>query len=185
MSNDLANLEALLNIAANLGEIVGIGAGIRLFIGSAVMLARKYGRAKQFAIGGLIVVSTGLALPGLVNILVSINVFLALVVAWATALSLVVFAWHTWWLPCTIATKADGKGHPVMFFFCLISGYLAPAWFICLYLATRDKTEESFAAASAVPPVLGQIFARITNRTGKQTLGCGQVHLATAEEELK
>ncbi len=72
--NNLANLEALLNIICNLGEMVG------LFIGAALVVAGTAGAiigGKQRWIGFLIigvgVVSFvgGLALPGIINWLVA------------------------------------------------------------------------------------------------------------------
>jgi hypothetical protein len=180
-SNALANIEALLNIAANLGEIIGITTGIKLLIGSAVVSARKLGRAKQWLFTALGILAVGLAAPGLTNILVDINLFLGLIVSWTVACFLVVFAWHVWWLPVTIA-KTDGQKHPIMFFFTLISGvgFFALGWFVCLFLACKERTDAAHAAGSAVPPVVTKLFNKITGRTGRETLGCGQDHLATA-----
>lgn len=72
--NNLANLEALLNIICNLGEMVG------LFIGAALIVAGTAGAiigGKQRWIGfliigvGLFAFVGGLALPGLINWLVA------------------------------------------------------------------------------------------------------------------
>jgi hypothetical protein len=119
--------------------------------------------------------------PGLTNLLVGVNILLALVTAWTFACVLVVFAWHVWWLPVTIA-KTDGKGHPILFFFTLISGFgfLALGWFVCLYLACKERTDAAFMVGSPVPSVVTKLFNKITGRTGRETLGCGQDHLATA-----
>ncbi len=72
--NNLANLEALLNIICNLGEMVG------LFIGAALVVAGTAGAiigGKQRWIGfliigvGVVAFVGGLALPGIINWLVA------------------------------------------------------------------------------------------------------------------
>lgn len=72
--NNLANLEALLNIICNLGEMVG------LFIGAALVVAGTAGAiigGKQRWIGfliigvGVVTFVGGLALPGIINWLVA------------------------------------------------------------------------------------------------------------------
>ncbi len=47
MSSELANQDDLLNMVANFGGVFGITNGIRLIVGSLVMKARKFGRAKE------------------------------------------------------------------------------------------------------------------------------------------
>ncbi len=71
--NNLANLEALLNILANVGEVVGIFAGSIIALwGMAGMKFRhlKVSRAAQITIGLLLIVG-GLILPGIINFLVA------------------------------------------------------------------------------------------------------------------
>lgn len=69
--NNLANVEALLNILVNLVEVVGILVGATLVImGMTGGTFRKLTPAVQIAIGVLFVIA-GLAVPGLINFLVA------------------------------------------------------------------------------------------------------------------
>jgi hypothetical protein len=70
--NNLANLEALLNIIANGGEILGLACGCKIFpCGIALLfLPERRFLGAILAFGGLVIGTGGLALPGIINWLV-------------------------------------------------------------------------------------------------------------------
>lgn len=180
------NVLAILNIGANLGEILALATAMKLIIGAAIVGMKGFGRGKQWLVLGLALMLVGLALPGIANLLVAVNVILAMFITWFFTSLLMIFFWHVWWLPVEIA-KTDGKGHGILWFFCLVSwfGGIPLIWWIVAYIACKTRTESAFAAGNAIPPVVTKLYQKITGRTGTQTLGCGVPHIAMAEDELR
>jgi hypothetical protein len=110
MSNDLANLEALINIGANLGEIAGLAGGIPVLLWSWMPRAGGIrGVSLKLAGLSLLTVVLGLATPGIVNLAVPINAVLGLVVSWALCLGTLGLVIYILMTPSRIAKRI---GHP-------------------------------------------------------------------------
>jgi hypothetical protein len=175
MSEDI--IVSIANIAANTGEIGGIFAGLRLIFGAIIIGATKVGRAKEWAITGLIVLVSGFALPGIVNWLGSMSMLSATIVGWLFAVPLLVFGFTTWWLPSVMCQqmKKDSMWVSVL---CLVSVFVAPAWFLALFLAVRGKGQEAQPYCPAVPDILTVLLRKAKESMSPKTttLGCGEPH---------
>lgn len=70
-SCSLANLEAILNICANAGELIGISIGIFLIFRTFLLWKKNRRKAIANFIVALVSTTSGIAAPGVVNWLVS------------------------------------------------------------------------------------------------------------------
>ncbi len=118
MPNDLKNIENLLNICANLDEILGIRYAMLLVLGALFLLKLKMWKTAgiYFALG-IASILFGLATPGVINWLVdsakdanvlpTASVVIAVVMS-ITSLAMLLAGFWLLYLPVKIA-KANGK----------------------------------------------------------------------------
>jgi hypothetical protein len=145
------NLEALINISANVTEITAIRYGLLFIIVSAllVFINRRGLAAKYFGLGILVGV-IGLAFPGLLNLLSSAGgqsngtgFLAALVLGLIVALPCVIVGfWLLYW-PVKVAKRAGEQNLGWIIGLSAFSLLLPFLWSISLYLAYRAESRNS------------------------------------------
>ena len=118
MTQDLSNIEKMLNICANLDEILGIRYALLLVLGALFLLKLKMWKTAGIYSGGAIAcLLFGLATPGVINWLVAsaadanvlptASIIIAVVMG-TLSLFMLLFGFYLLYLPVKIA-KQNGK----------------------------------------------------------------------------
>lgn len=109
MSETMSNLEALINIGANLAEIAGIASGANCLVWSWMPAAGHYGGYSLRMAGiALACVVGGLAAPGIANMAAAVNQVLGLV-SWPLAIAIIVGGFYNFMTPYRLAERLN---HP-------------------------------------------------------------------------
>lgn len=106
----LSNVEALLNIGANLSEILGIAGGMTgLLWGWMPAAGGLKGYSKRLTLFGLLILVVGLAVPGIINWLVAVNIGVAILAGLVLTLVCVGMGGYLYFAPFWLA---DATKHP-------------------------------------------------------------------------
>jgi len=147
----LSNIEAILNICANLTEIVGVRYGVGFIVAAALIaFIKKWRVARNYlliAIGSLM---CGFAMPGAMNWAVATIrdaqaqdlLLLLAVLCGVIALAVLVVGIGLLYLPVHIAKKRQKKRIGWIIGLSALSILFGILWSIALFLAHRDDKQE-------------------------------------------
>jgi hypothetical protein len=153
MSDSLANIEALMNIGANLSEIVGIAGGVNcLMWGWMPYAGGLKGASKRIELMGLVLLPMALATPGLVNWTTSVNLVLGMVTTLVLTICIVGGGGYAFMTPYRLADKTK---HPRRTLIQTLNCIVIIPFIFPISLAILSFTDKDKRLALGGPAVLG------------------------------
>lgn len=144
-------IEALTNIAANLGEICGVWSGTALTLTCWIpLVVRCPGYSKNMLLTGVALLIGGLLTPPITYFIAKVSPWLALLVAWAMAIPIVYFGVRGYYLPSRIAW---GRAYLGLIGALNTAFFIPGAWIVALALALKlsKKKAELFESEGSDP----------------------------------
>lgn len=139
----MTNEEALSNIGANLGEIVGVMAGVMFLFSALVFRINKYpGNPKRMLMYSGGIFALALVTPIVVNALQMVNMLVSIVVGWSCSIVILAVYLYIYFRPWAIASQ-QGKKHHVWIKVLNVCFLIPFNWLIALSWASMSESAEN------------------------------------------